>query len=176
MQKCPYYNFNSHTLKKKIPHNNYIQHLLNNLNNNITYTQNHKIKTIFINNNTPNLLSNPTIQTLLNNIHTHLPLTTNTKITIKTNPNTIKTNHFINYQHTNINHISINIQNFNKKKLKQLKHIHNPQKTKHTTKLTNNLKLHNFNLNLIHKLPNQSLKKTLNNLHQTIKLNPPHLS
>ena len=65
VQKCPYCDFNSHALKGEVPHDDYVQHLLNDLQADAQYAQGRKIGTIFIGGGTPSLLSGPAMQTLL---------------------------------------------------------------------------------------------------------------
>ncbi|EEX6290723.1 YggW family oxidoreductase, partial [Escherichia coli] len=59
VQKCPYCDFNSHALKGEVPHDDYVQHLLNDLDNDVAYAQGREVKTIFIGGGTPSLLSGP---------------------------------------------------------------------------------------------------------------------
>ncbi len=72
VQKCPYCDFNSHALKGEVPHDDYVQHLLNDLNNDVAYAQGREVKTIFIGGGTPSLLSGPAMQTLLDGIRARL--------------------------------------------------------------------------------------------------------
>ena len=48
VQKCPYCDFNSHALKGEVPHDDYVQHLLNDLQADAQYAQGREIGTIFI--------------------------------------------------------------------------------------------------------------------------------
>ena len=48
VQKCPYCDFNSHALKGEVPHDDYVQHLLNDLDNDVAYAQGREVQTIFI--------------------------------------------------------------------------------------------------------------------------------
>lgn len=64
VQKCPYCDFNSHALKGEVPHDDYVQHLLCDLDNDVAYAQGREVKTIFIGGGTPSLLSGPAMQTL----------------------------------------------------------------------------------------------------------------
>ncbi|SQB37669.1 coproporphyrinogen III oxidase [Citrobacter koseri] len=57
VQKCPYCDFNSHALKGEVPHDDYVQHLLSDLDTNVAYAQGREVKTIFIGGGTPSLLS-----------------------------------------------------------------------------------------------------------------------
>ena len=56
VQKCPYCDFNSHALKGEVPHDDYVQHLLNDLDNDVAYAQGREVKTIFIGGGTPSRL------------------------------------------------------------------------------------------------------------------------
>lgn len=83
VQKCPYCDFNSHALKGEVPHDDYVQHLLNDLDNDVAYAQGREVKTIFIGGGTPSLLSGPAMQTLLNGVRARLPLAADAEITMK---------------------------------------------------------------------------------------------
>lgn len=43
VQKCPYCDFNSHALKGEVPHDDYVQHLLNDLDNDVAYAQGREV-------------------------------------------------------------------------------------------------------------------------------------
>ncbi len=86
VQKCPYCDFNSHALKGEVPHDDYVQHLLNDLDNDVAYAQGREVKTIFIGGGTPSLLSGPAMQTLLDGVRARLPLAADAEITMEANP------------------------------------------------------------------------------------------
>lgn len=85
VQKCPYCDFNSHALKGEVPHDDYVQHLLNDLDNDVAYAQGREVKTIFIGGGTPSLLSGPAMQTLLDGVRARLPLAADAEITMEAN-------------------------------------------------------------------------------------------
>lgn len=72
VQKCPYCDFNSHALKGEVPHDDYVAHLLADLNADVAYAQGREVKTIFIGGGTPSLLSGPAMQTLLDGVRARL--------------------------------------------------------------------------------------------------------
>lgn len=80
VQKCPYCDFNSHALKGEVPHDDYVQHLLNDLDNDVAYAQGREVQTIFIGGGTPSLLSGPAMQTLLDGVRARLPLTADAEV------------------------------------------------------------------------------------------------
>ena len=176
VQKCPYCDFNSHALKGEVPHDDYVQHLLNDLQADAHYAQGREIGTIFIGGGTPSLLSGPAMQTLLDGVRACLPLAAGAEITMEANPGTVEADRFVDYQRAGVNRISIGVQSFSEPKLQRLGRIHGPEEAKRAARLASGLGLRSFNLDLMHGLPDQSLEEALDDLRQAIALNPPHLS
>ncbi|MDU1085168.1 MAG: radical SAM family heme chaperone HemW, partial [Leclercia adecarboxylata] len=174
--KCPYCDFNSHALKGEVPHDDYVQHLLADLDADVAYAQGREVKTIFIGGGTPSLLSGPAMQTLLDGVRARLNLAADAEITMEANPGTVEADRFVEYQRAGVNRISIGVQSFSEPKLKRLGRIHGPGEAKRAAHLATGLDLRSFNLDLMHGLPDQSLDEALDDLRQAIELNPPHLS
>ncbi|ELY2495512.1 radical SAM family heme chaperone HemW [Cronobacter muytjensii] len=176
VQKCPYCDFNSHALKGEVPHDDYVQHLLRDLDNDAPWAQGREVKTIFIGGGTPSLLSGPAMQTLLDGVRARLNLAADAEITMEANPGTVEADRFVEYQRAGVNRISIGVQSFSEPKLTRLGRIHGPEEAKRAARLASGLGLRSFNLDLMHGLPDQSLAEALDDLRQAIALNPPHLS
>ncbi|EOY5377587.1 radical SAM family heme chaperone HemW [Cronobacter dublinensis] len=176
VQKCPYCDFNSHALKGEVPHDDYVQHLLSDLDNDAPWAQGREVKTIFIGGGTPSLLSGPAMQTLLDGVRARLTLAADAEITMEANPGTVEADRFVEYQRAGVNRISIGVQSFSEPKLTRLGRIHGPEEAKRAARLASGLVLRSFNLDLMHGLPDQSLEEALDDLRQAIALNPPHLS
>ncbi|EOV9007220.1 radical SAM family heme chaperone HemW [Cronobacter malonaticus] len=176
VQKCPYCDFNSHALKGEVPHDDYVQHLLSDLDNDAPWAQGREVKTIFIGGGTPSLLSGPAMQTLLDGVRARLTLAPDAEITMEANPGTVEADRFVEYQRAGVNRISIGVQSFSEPKLTRLGRIHGPEEAKRAARLASGLGLRSFNLDLMHGLPDQSLEEALDDLRQAIALSPPHLS
>ena len=176
VQKCPYCDFNSHALKGEVPHLEYVQHLLQDLEQDLPLTAGREVRTIFIGGGTPSLLSSRAMQTLMDGVRARLPLAADAEITMEANPGTVEADRFSGYQAAGINRISIGVQSFSPQKLERLGRIHGPQEAKRAAELAAALGLRSFNLDLMHGLPDQSLEEALDDLRQAIALNPPHLS
>ena len=176
VQKCPYCDFNSHALKGEVPHDDYVQHLLSDLDADAPWAQGREVKTIFIGGGTPSLLSGPAMQTLLDGVRARLNLAADAEITMEANPGTVEADRFVDYQRAGVNRISIGVQSFNEAKLTRLGRIHGPEEAKRAARLATGLGLRSFNLDLMHGLPDQTLEEALDDLRQAIDLNPPHLS
>lgn len=176
VQKCPYCDFNSHALKGEVPHDDYVQHLLADLDNDAAMAQGREISTIFIGGGTPSLLSGPAMQTLLDGVRARLTLRADAEITMEANPGTVEADRFVEYQRAGVNRISIGVQSFEQTKLTRLGRIHGPEEAIRAARLAHALGLRSFNLDLMHGLPDQTLEDALEDLRQAIALNPPHLS
>jgi len=176
VQKCPYCDFNSHALKGEVPHIEYVQHLLNDLEQDLPLTGGREVRTIFIGGGTPSLLSSNATQMLMDGVRARLPLAADAEITMEANPGTVEADRFSAYQKAGINRISIGVQSFSPEKLARLGRIHGPEEAVRAAQLAEGLGLRSFNLDLMHGLPDQSLEEALDDLRQAIALNPPHLS
>lgn len=176
VQKCPYCDFNSHALKGDVPHQEYVQHLLADLDADLHLTSGREVSTIFIGGGTPSLLSSEAMQMLLDGVRARLPLSATAEITMEANPGAVEADRFSGYQRAGINRISIGVQSFSAQKLERLGRIHGPEEAKRAAQLATDLNLRSFNLDLMHGLPDQSLEEALDDLRQAIALNPPHLS
>ena len=176
VQKCPYCDFNSHALKGEVPHEEYVAHLLADLDRDLPLTSGREVATIFIGGGTPSLLSSRAMHQLLDGVRARLPLAAGAEITMEANPGTVEADRFSAYQAAGINRISIGVQSFSPLKLQRLGRIHGPEEAKRAAHLAAGLGLRSFNLDLMHGLPDQSLTEALDALRQAIALNPPHLS
>ncbi|MBN3115411.1 radical SAM family heme chaperone HemW [Pectobacterium brasiliense] len=176
VQKCPYCDFNSHALKGDVPHQEYVDHLLADLDADLPLASGRELHSIFIGGGTPSLLSAEAMQALLDGVRARIPLTPDAEITMEANPGTVEADRFSGYQRAGINRISIGVQSFDPQKLTRLGRIHGPDEAKRAAHLATGLGLRSFNLDLMHGLPDQSLDEALDDLRQAITLNPPHLS
>ncbi|KJV49998.1 coproporphyrinogen III oxidase [Pantoea sp. BL1] len=176
VQKCPYCDFNSHALKGEVPHIEYVQHLLSDLEQDLPLTAGREVRTIFIGGGTPSLLSSNAMQMLMDGVRARLPLAADAEVTMEANPGTVEADRFSGYQKAGINRISIGVQSFSPQKLERLGRIHGPDEAIRAAHLAAGLGLRSFNLDLMHGLPDQSLEEALDDLRQAIALNPPHLS
>lgn len=180
VQKCPYCDFNSHAQKGAIPEQEYIKHLLKDLERDLqTFSaeiQGRALHSIFIGGGTPSLFSDQSIAYLLMEIQSLIPFESDIEITLEANPGTAEAARFYGYIQAGVNRISMGIQSFNDLQLQKLGRIHNVQEAKSAVQLAKNFGLRNFNLDLMHGLPQQTLQQALLDLQTAIELDAPHLS
>ncbi|MBE2897025.1 radical SAM family heme chaperone HemW [Pasteurellaceae bacterium HPA106] len=176
VQKCPYCDFNSHAQRGVIPEQEYITHLLRDLDADLRYVQNRTLHSIFIGGGTPSLFSADSIALLLSRIREKVPFAPNIEITLEANPGTAESERFKGYAHAGVTRLSMGIQSFDDDKLRHLGRIHNSQEAKAAVDMAKASGVHSFNLDLMHGLPNQTPAQALDDLRQAIALAPPHLS
>lgn len=176
VQKCPYCDFNSHGLKQAIPEQEYVMHLLADLEQDIPLVAGREIQTIFIGGGTPSLFSVEAMAKLLKGVADRVPLSKNAEITMEANPGTVEKQKFDGFSQAGINRISIGVQSFQTEKLKTLGRIHDDDEAENAGRFAKSLPLQSFNIDLMHGLPNQSIDDALYDLKRAISLSPPHLS
>ncbi|MCK5871747.1 MAG: radical SAM family heme chaperone HemW [Methylococcales bacterium] len=177
LQKCPYCDFNSHTVKDVLPESDYIKVLLNDLAFDIAHFNIERpLESIFIGGGTPSLLSPDSIALLLEGVSKQLTIKEKAEITLEANPGTFEQAKFKAFKQSGINRLSIGIQSFNPAHLKKLGRIHTQADALQAGEIARSSGFDNFNLDLMFGLPEQSLKQAKADIKQAIALKPPHLS
>jgi oxygen-independent coproporphyrinogen-3 oxidase len=175
VQKCPYCDFNSHAQKGEIPETEYVAHLLDDLDQDLSYVQGRKLHSIFFGGGTPSLLSEQAVANILDGVKQRIEFEDDIEITLEANPGTLEYNKFSGFAEAGVNRISIGVQSFQLDKLKALGRIHNDDEAKTAASYAAN-SVNTFNIDLMHGLPDQSLEDAMSDLKQAIALNPTHLS
>lgn len=176
IKKCPYCDFNSHELKTELPEETYIDYLLEDFMSHLSSLKNKKIKSIFFGGGTPSLFSAKSLNRLLASLQSNIEVLKECEITLEANPGTVEQTRFKEYFELGINRISLGIQSFQSDKLKALGRIHNDTESHSAIDAIKKAGFKNFNIDLMHGLPNQTLEEALNDLSQAIKYYPTHLS
>jgi len=177
IRKCPYCDFNSHQISKdELPEEAYLSQLVDDLKKDNSWTQNRPIQSIFIGGGTPSLLSDKFYDRLLNEISKQHRLADNIEITMEANPGAVEASRFEGYFKAGINRLSVGVQSFQDTQLKALGRIHSSDNAIKAVEILRNAGFSNFNIDLMHGLPDQSLKDALHDLNTAIQLAPTHLS
>ena len=177
IRKCPYCDFNSHQISKdELPEEAYLTQLVYDLKKDSSWAQNRPIQSIFIGGGTPSLLSDKFYDRLLNEISKQHKLADNIEITMEANPGAVEASRFEGYFKAGINRLSVGVQSFQDTQLKALGRIHSSDNAIKAVEILRNAGFKNFNIDLMHGLPDQSLKDALHDLNTAIQLAPTHLS
>ncbi len=174
IKKCPYCDFNSFENKVAIyPFAEYFNKLKQDFIQSKYLLNDRKIISIFIGGGTPSLADPSYYYDFINFLDQNYGLSKDIEITMELNPGTAEYFNINDYYLAGINRISIGAQSFNDQHLHSLGRIHN---TKNIIEVANKLQNKNFNIDLMHNLPKQTLVEAMNDLNAAIALNPPHIS
>ncbi|KAA1172462.1 radical SAM family heme chaperone HemW [Marinobacter salinexigens] len=176
VRKCPYCDFNSHAIKQDIPEERYLKALLEDLDEDLSFASDRSIQTIFIGGGTPSLMSGPFYQNLFNELKKRLALSPDAEITLEANPGTLEEGRFEAFRAAGINRLSIGVQSFNPVHLTELGRIHDRESAHRAIEAAREAGFDNFNIDLMHGLPGQSVEDALSDLRLALEHNPPHLS
>ncbi|MCU1735285.1 MULTISPECIES: radical SAM family heme chaperone HemW [unclassified Pseudomonas] len=176
VRKCPYCDFNSHAATPELPEDAYVDALLADLDQELHAVYGRPISSIFFGGGTPSLFSAKALGRLLVGVEQRIPFASDIEITLEANPGTFEQEKFKAYRQLGINRLSIGIQSFQQAKLEALGRIHNGDEAIRAAAMARNAGFDNFNLDLMHGLPDQSLDDALADLQQAIDLGPTHLS
>ncbi|WP_459207051.1 radical SAM family heme chaperone HemW [Pseudomonas sp. MLB6B] len=176
VRKCPYCDFNSHQAGPEIPEAAYVDALLADLDQELPAVQGRAISSIFFGGGTPSLFSAAALGRLLRGVEQRIPFAADIEITLEANPGTFEQDKFKAYRQQGINRLSIGVQSFQPEKLERLGRIHNGDEAVRAAGMARKAGFDNFNLDLMHGLPEQSLDDALGDLRQAIDLGPTHLS
>lgn len=176
IRKCPYCDFNSHTLKTDLPETDYINALITDLENDLDSVEERELVSIFMGGGTPSLFSATSIDYLLSTINKKINFANTIEITLEANPGTVEFQRFADYRSAGINRLSIGIQSFQDDKLKSLGRIHGANEAKRAAETAHQAGFTNFNLDLMHGLPQQTVADGLYDLNTALSFSPSHLS
>ena len=177
IHKCPYCDFNSHEFKGQDIKNNeviYTNALIKQIEN-FNFDSQRPIHSIFFGGGTPSLFSPATFEKIIGKIKDKYGLKEDCEITIEANPGTIDKQYFYGYRDVGINRISLGIQSFNEKHLKNLERIHNQKEAMEAANLA--IKLFNeVNIDLMFALPGQTKLELNNDIKMALDIGSSHIS
>jgi putative oxygen-independent coproporphyrinogen III oxidase len=176
VQKCPYCDFNSHTLRDTLPEQRYIEILKRDLDAQAPDAAERELVSIFLGGGTPSLFSPQAIGAFLDHARLRLGFSSAIEITMEANPGTIERGRFAEYRAAGVNRVSLGAQSFDARQLKALGRIHSADETRRAVEELHAAGLTNFNLDLMYALPGQTAAEAEADLRQALELHPAHLS
>lgn len=176
VRKCPYCDFNSHAAGASLPEDAYVEALLADLDADLVQIQSRRLTSIFFGGGTPSLFSASALARILDGMRQRVGFAEDIEITLEANPGTFEQAKFRDYRSLGINRLSIGVQSFQPAKLKALGRIHDGDEAIRAADMARAAGFDNFNLDLMHGLPEQSLEDALSDLRIAIAQQPTHLS
>ena len=176
VRKCPYCDFNSHAAGPELPEDAYVDALLADLQQDLQHVHGRQLTSIFFGGGTPSLFSASALGRVLDGVEQQIPFENAIEITLEANPGTFEQAKFRDYRSLGINRLSIGVQSFDAAKLKALGRIHDGDEAIRAADMARAAGFDNFNLDLMHGLPGQSIDDALQDLRIAIAQAPTHLS
>jgi len=176
IKKCPYCDFNSHQATAELPEQEYVAALIKDLNNDLDFVQGRTLDSIFFGGGTPSLFKPASMASILQAAEQQIGFSENIEITLEANPGTFEQQKFSAFRNTGINRLSIGIQSFDNQQLQRLGRVHNSDEAHRAISMARQAGFDNFNLDLMHGLPEQHLEQAIADLQTAIDFAPTHLS
>ena len=177
VRKCPYCDFNSHTLRGHIPEAAYVEALLADLAaDQRAIPAGTQVDSIFVGGGTPSLFSGTAVAQLLAGAVELVPFAADVEITLECNPGSADADHFAGYRQAGVNRLSIGVQSFDDRQLRTLGRIHNAAEAVAAVAAARNAGFDNVNLDLMYGLPSQTEAEALADIQRAGELGVEHIS
>lgn len=175
IRKCPYCDFNSYPKNKSVcTDESYLNALILDFKQNINLISNRKFNAVYFGGGTPSLFSPKLMEKLMHEISPYCE--ENCEISMEANPGTVSLETLKDYRSLGVNRISLGVQSFDDRELKLLGRIHD---SKAAIEASNNVikaGFDNFNIDIMHGLPEQTTQKALADIKIAASLGCNHLS
>lgn len=175
IQKCPYCDFNSHTLGEN-QEQAYLSAMIRQLEQTLPSVWGRPIQSIFFGGGTPSLISVEGLDQFISQLRALLGFSSEIEITLEANPGTVDFEKFAGFRQAGVNRLSMGIQSFQDEKLHALGRIHSSEEAYRAVEAAKAAGFDNFNLDLMFALPEQSLAEAVDDIQTAISLSPPHIS
>lgn len=176
IRKCPYCDFNSHTRPDNLPEQEYIDALIQDLQQDLQRFPAQEITSIFIGGGTPSLFSAAAYERLFHQLQHDVTFSPEIEITLEANPGTVEQQRFTDYRALGINRLSLGVQSFNSNHLRRLGRIHDGDQARSAIETARRAGFTNLNLDIMHTLPQQTVEQGLDDIQQALSFAPEHLS
>lgn len=170
-KKCFYCDFPSYTNSENLM-NSYAEALCCEIDKSV---KNKKIRTIFIGGGTPTYLSLDAWEKIKNTI-LNINKDEDIEFTVECNPDSLTMEKLLLFKSMGVNRLSIGLQSFQNKLLKEIGRIHNVNQFEEAYNNARKLGFKNINIDIMFGLPKQSIRDFKETLEAVIKLKPDHIS
>ncbi len=175
VRKCLYCDFLSFSASEK-EKQNYVNHLLLEIEQNAGQYENHQVISLFLGGGTPSILTGAQIQAILVCVRKHFHLLPEAEITMEMNPGTVTEEKMAAYLAAGVNRISIGLQSTRDEELRRIGRIHTYEQFLQTYRLARESGCHNINIDLMAALPGQSMESYRQSVERVVALAPEHIS
>lgn len=174
-RKCPYCDFNSHQSPRELPEQQYIAALRADLEQAMPLVWGRSLHSVFIGGGTPSLFCAQGVAELITLIRMLFNPRPDMEITLEANPGSSEQQKFAAFADAGINRLSLGVQSFDDNSLQQIGRVHDGAASHAAAAAAQNTFV-NFNIDLMHALPQQTLAAAISDVKTALQYAPPHLS
>ena len=135
-----------------------------------------QLRTLYIGGGTPTAITAQQLDYLLTNLTKNLDLSVLEEFTIEANPGDLTEDKIEVLKQSAVNRVSLGVQTFNDKQLKQIGRSHNEAQIYDTIASLKEAGFDNISIDLIYALPGQTMSDVKENVANALALDIPHLS
>lgn len=176
VKKCPYCDFNSHTLQQDQDFSGYVDALIADARDQLTYVQGREITSIFFGGGTPSLLPVPELARLMSALRTLFSFAADIEVTLEANPGTLEHAPFSEYLQVGINRLSLGVQSFSEEHLAKLGRVHDSAEAQTAIRKARAAGFERLNVDLMHGLPEQTVEQAVSDIQMATDCGATHLS
>ena len=180
VRKCPYCDFNSHSVPdgqlSTDLEQQYLAALVADFETQVEMAQGRSIHSVFIGGGTPSLISAQGYTWLFEQLRARLDFEPDCEITLEANPGTVEHDPFADYLAVGINRLSLGVQSFDSEHLQRLGRIHSADNALSAIQQARQAGFQRVNVDLMHGLPQQTLEQALTDLKLAVEQGATHIS
>ncbi len=176
VKKCPYCDFNSYGVGRRIPEVEYTEALLGELDMYSDAIARYPLTSIFFGGGTPSLFSSESIGRVIKNILGITSPLESLEVSIEVNPKTADLSKLFGFKEAGVNRVSLGVQSFSEKKLKFLGRINSPEDSIRVLKDVVKAGFNNFNADLMYGCSLETLNEWRSELDNIREFNTTHVS
>jgi oxygen-independent coproporphyrinogen-3 oxidase len=174
LTKCNYCDFFSGCDLKNI--DKLIRSEIEEINLRKEYLGNEKVETIYFGGGTPSLLPVNYIKHLIDSCKDNFEIIPEAEITFEANPEDINDEYLKGIVNCGVNRISIGIQSFDDKTLKNLNRRHSVSKALNAVELAKKHNISNISVDIIYGIPDLNIDRFVESVEKLVALNVNHIS
>lgn len=175
IRKCPYCDFNSYKKSSDTAiDDTYANYLVSEFDRYIDKLDGRKFSSVYFGGGTPTLFPERCFEKILKRIKPYL--LDDCEVSTEANPGTVSAIQLSNLRQMGINRISLGVQSFNDGSLKVLNRIHDGYTALKAVDYIKEAGFENFNIDLMHSLPEQTEQMALDDLKKAVESGATHIS